>query len=147
MWNNKSLKWMLSGPLSLGTRKEKRTWLSFLFQAIYLCLDLGIGLLRSYFTLAINMPPAGEGVPSFRSSYFQEFRSLIIKCTAGQYRGFHNDSSHCISTVQSCWFICITEGKEVRIRREHSDHYLTYWIISQNLQCWCWYCISAGVIQ
>lgn len=37
-----------------------------------LCLDLGIGLLRPFFTLAINMAPAAEGIPSFRSSYFQD---------------------------------------------------------------------------
>lgn len=97
MWNKMSLKLILSGLPSLGTSKEKRKWLSFLFQAICLCLDIGSGLLRSLFTLAINTPPVLEEVLIFKhwNIWF-----LLLDTD-------HDDSSPCISAVQSCWFICI----------------------------------------
>lgn len=107
-WNKMSLKWMLSGLPSLGTLKEKRKWLSFLFQAICLCLDVDTGLLRSLFTLAIDVPPVLEEILIFKhwNIWF-----LLLDTD-------HNDSSHCISAVQSCWFICITGYMIVQQRAE-----------------------------
>lgn len=72
--------------------------------------DLGPSVLTPFSILAISMPPAVEGVLSFRSSYFWEFRSLVIKCTAGQDRGLQDDSPH--------WFLCVTGCKIVQQRAE-----------------------------
>lgn len=74
---------------------------------------LSTGLLRHFFSRAIDMLPAIDPVPSFRSSCIQGFKSLIINCTVGRDSGLQNDSSHCISAEQSCSSMRITGYKTV----------------------------------
>lgn len=66
----------------------------YIFIYYYNMSDLGTSLPTPFFILDIRMPAAVEGVPPFRSAYFQEFKSLVMKCTVGQDRGLHNDSPH-----------------------------------------------------
>lgn len=109
-WNKMSLKWMLSGLPSLGTLKEKRKWLSFLFQAICLCLDTDINIWPSEILVysCHRCASSSRGNP-----YFQALNIWFLLLDTD-----HNDSSHCISAVQSCWFICITGYMIVQQRAE-----------------------------